>query len=123
MSAATQRVPSTKTPWGDSKIKRGAESGSAQTFYPGAMSCINSAGYAVKGADASGYQFDGIVSDSNHIDVLTTDADGDKVVTVDRPFRFTMKIASAVITDIGKAVYILYDNEVAYSGTTYSIMV
>jgi|ERR1043165_8980942 hypothetical protein len=122
MAAATQRVPASVTKWGDSKVWRDLYA-TAGTLYPSCMMCINSSGYAVKGADTAGYMFDGLLSDSNAITILAADSSGDKRALVDRPFRFTMKIASAVITDINKAVYILYDNEVAYSGTSNSIMV
>src|SRR5262245_994962 len=122
MAAATTGVGSTVIPWGDDKIKRDCPA-AADIYYPGAMMCITSAGYVVPAADTAGYQFDGLMADSNRVEVLATDGSGDKKVIVNPPFRFTMKIASAVITDIGKAVYVKFDNEVAYSGLSASILV
>ncbi len=116
MSNATAKAQSSTTPWGDSKVKRPLAAAAA-TYYPGTMIAIDSAGNAVKCDNTAGIRFDGLMSDSFRITVDSGDSAGDKKVTVDRPFRFTMYIASASAGDEGKAVYAAYDNEVSYSQT------
>lgn len=125
MANATAKIPMTTTPWGDDKIRR-APTGVVQTWYPGAMTAINSSGVAVKCDDTSGIQFDGIHHSTGRVNILVGDADEcadpAKQILVKRPWRFTMKIASAAAGDEGKKVYALYDNEVAYS-TSNSVLV
>lgn len=122
MAAATARVPAALTPWGDSKIRRPLAAGAA-SYYPNAMICLNSSGNAVKASDTAGLRFDGLVADSIRIEVMAADSAGDRTVMVERPWRFTMAIAAAVAGDIGSPVYVKYDNEVALSGTSHSILV
>ena len=122
MANATSKAQSATVPWTDDKIKRDLAA-TAATYYPGTMIAVNSAGYAVKCDDTAGLRFDGLMADSYRITVESTDSAGDKVVTVEKPWLFQMKIASAAITDVGRKVYALYDNEVAYSGVSNSILV
>ncbi len=121
MTAATAKVQSTTQNWGDSKIKRSL-SADVATYYTGSMICMNASGYAVKASNTAGLRFDGIMASSQRVSVETGDAAGDKVIDVEKPWMFTMTIASAAITDIGRKVYALYDNEVAFS-TSASILV
>lgn len=123
MATATSKAESATVAWGDDKIYRDLAAVAA-THYAGTMIAINSSGYAVKCEDGTaGLQFDGLVANSPPIETTTDDTDPRKKVSVQRPFRFTMKIASAAITDIGRAVYALFNNEVAFSGVTNSILV
>lgn len=127
MANATTKVPSSTTPWGDDKIFR-IPAASAKTFYPGMMIARNSLGNAVSCDDTAGISFDGINANTvrtqiNSDDTLATMAlDQSKQILVERPWRFTMPIASAVAGDEGKAVYASFDNAVAYS-TSHSILV
>lgn len=122
MANATAKAQSQTVPWGEDKIKRNLAA-TAATYYPGTMIALNSSGNAVKCDDTASIKFDGLMADSFRITVDSGDSAGDKKVTVERPFRFTMKIASASAGDEGRAVYALYDNEVAYSGVSNSIQV
>jgi hypothetical protein len=127
MANATTRNPTTLTPYTTDTIDRDLSVASAATYYLGTFIALNASGHAVKCTDASGLRFDGVAVSFNdsfsQIVVATTDTLGDKKVRVSRPFRFRAKIAAAAITDIGSPVYALYDNEVALSGTTHSILV
>lgn len=113
------------TPWGNDTIKRDLYgSGSEVTYYPGSMVCLRSDGYATKAADTAGLRFDGIVADAVRTTVFAGDSSGDRKVTVQRPWRFSMAIAAATIADIGTAVYALYDNQVALAaGVSNSVHV
>ncbi len=122
MANATSKAQSSTVAWSDDKVKRDLAA-TAATYYPGTMIAVNASGYAVKCDDTAGLRFDGLMADSFRITVESTDSAGDKKVTVEKPWLFTMTIASAAITDVGRKVYALYDNEVAYSGTSNSILV
>lgn len=123
MANVTSKAQIATTPWGDDSIERGLKGSTAAIYYPGAMIAIeSSSGYAVKCDDTAGIVFDGIMKDSVRIQTYTTDANGDKRVTVERPWRFEAPIAAAVVTDVGRAVYAQYDGTVAYS-TSNSILV
>jgi len=128
MANTTSTVPMSITPWGDDKVHRDLSVATAATYYKGAMMALNSSGHAVKCDDTAGLVFDGIATGfsgaENAFEVATTDTLGEKKVTVQRPWRFGMKIASASATDLGAAVYAKYDNEVAlYAGSTNKIQV
>jgi hypothetical protein len=127
-AAAGTKVQSATTPWGDDKIRRPCEAGStnATTYVTGEMIGLNANGNAVHCDDTAGVVFDGIMADSRDITVDSADLAGDKHLYVERPFRFMMYIASTsypLLTDVGKKVYALYDNQVAYSGTANAIFI
>jgi hypothetical protein len=118
----TSKAQTATTPWGDDSVERDLKGGVAATYYPGAFIAIESAsGYAVKCDDTAGIVFDGLMKDSFRITTYTTDASGDKRVTVERPWRFQCPIAAAVVTDIGRAVYAAYDGTAAFT-TSNSIL-
>lgn len=117
MANATAKGPATCTPYETTNIKRVIATGAA-TYYPGTMLALNSSGYAVKCDDTAGIKFDGIMVDSYRVTLDSDDSQTDsnpKKATVQKPMFFTMTIASASAGDEGKAVYALYDNEVAYA--------
>jgi hypothetical protein len=120
MANATQRVASSTVPWTDTKIKRPLTT--AATYYSGAMVALNSSGYAVKCDDTAGIKFDGIIANTVRVTMASDEAAGDRVLDVDRPMRFAMAIASAVATDINRAVYASDDQTVAFT-TSNSILV
>jgi hypothetical protein len=124
MANATATVPMTLTPWGDDKVYRDLSVATAATYYMGSMIALNASRHAVKCTDAAGLIFDGImVGPATHVEVATTDTLGDKKVVVKRPWRFRMKIAAAALADVGSPLYALYDNEVALTGGSHSILV
>jgi hypothetical protein len=92
----------------------------AATYYPGEMIGLDTAGYAVKFADAASVLFLGINAEAVDITVLSTDSAGDKRIKVKRPKEgFAMYIASAALTDVGKRCYAAFSNEVQYTTGTY----
>lgn len=123
MANATTRVQVSTTPWTDDKIKRRPVS-TAQVYYPGAMIAVDGSGLGTKCDDTAGLTFDGINALTVRLQVFSDDdtTDPARQIMVERPFRFQMYIASASLSDIGKAVYAKYDNEVAFS-TSNSILV
>ncbi len=124
MANATAQVPSTTTAWGDDKVYRPCAA-AATTYYVGQMMALDASGNAVHCDNTTGIRFDGILSGgvtSNNITVDSGDSAGDKRAVIERPWRFSMKIAAAVAGDEGKAVYAVYNNEVGYS-TAQSIQV
>lgn len=122
MANATAKAESATVPF-DSKIVKRNLVVSAATYYPGTMIGLNAAGSAVKCDDSAVIQFDGLQADSFRITLDGTETLGDRVVNVEKPRFFIMKIAAAAVTDVGRAVYAKYDNEVAYSGLTYHNLV
>ncbi len=128
MAAATSSVPMTTRPYDDVGVDRSLSVASAATYYLGSMICLNASRHAVKASDTAALVFDGIASAFNqglgYLAVATTDTLGEKKVRVERPHTFGMKIAAAVLADIGREVYALYDNEVAYrAGSTNKVFV
>lgn len=124
MANATSKAQSTTTPFeGPPKIKRDLSVAAAATYYSGTMIGLNASGHAVKCDDTAGVRFDGIAANGQPITVATTDTLGDHKIDVLKPCFFSMKIASAAITDVGRAVYAKYDNEVAFSGVTNAVLV
>ena len=121
MANMTGGVGARTTPFETTIIKRGAVS-TAQTYHPGAMIAINGTGYATKCDDTAGLLFDGILTDQRPITVDSGGSNGDTKLNVDKPRLFTAKIAAAVVTDVGRKVYALYDDEVGFS-TSASILV
>ncbi len=122
MANATAKVAMDTTPWGDDKIKRPLKAVVGAIYYPGTMMALDSSGRSVKCDDTSGIKFDGIACDSGRTTAETGDADGDREITVERPWRFTMPIASATQGDEGRALYAVYDNQVGYTSSN-SILV
>lgn len=121
MAAATQRVSMGIVPWGDDKIELTTQFASAATYYPGQMICRNSSGVAVDATDTAGLTFAGINAESDRIQVFSTDTAG-RPMKVERPWRFSMNIASAAAGDEGKKVYIVDNQTVGYSSSN-SILV
>lgn len=127
MANATSRVGEGSVPWTETGIHR-VPAATTATYYPGAMIATDASGNAVKCDNTSGIVFDGINVNSARVQINSDDTvalmklDQSKQITVDRPMRFAMDIAAAVDTDIGRAVYAAYDNEVSYSQTN-SILV
>lgn len=122
MANATSKAQCTTTEFSGTTTKRGAVS-TAQTYYPGTMLAVNSTGYVTKCDDTSGLTFIGLLNDSRPITVDSGGSNGDQLLNVQQPMLLQMKIAAAVVTDVGRKVYALYDNEVAYSGVSNSILV
>ena len=108
MATATTRVPMSTTHWGDDQVSRPLDN-AALTYYPGAMLALNSAGSAVKMLDTAGLKFDGINAESDRIQVMSGEAVGDRGISVERPWRFQMAIASAALGDEGKVLYAVDD--------------
>lgn len=123
MANTTTRVASTTTPWGDDKIRRRPVD-TAAVYYPGQMIAVNASGRGTVCDDTSGLVFDGLNCLTTRLQIFTGDdtAGQDKQLLVERPWRIGMKIASATASDVGRAVYALYDDEVAFS-TSNSILV
>jgi hypothetical protein len=113
----------TKTAWGDSVTKLPLVGSLNATYYPGCMMGRATTGYAQKLDDTAKLTFDGINAESTDIVALSTDSSGDRTMNVDRPWLFTMTIASAAITDVYRPVYALYDNEVSFSPGSYGNLV
>jgi len=79
-------------------------------IYKGALVCLNLDGYAVPGADTSGYKFIGVAyEDANN----KSGSDGDVSVRVLKTGSFLYPIGSAQQSDMGKKSYIKDDGEVA----------
>jgi hypothetical protein len=122
MANTTGPVASFAVHWGDDKIVLPLYS-TAATYYPGAMMARNSSGYGVKCDDTAGIQFVGINAEGQNTTVFSGESSGDRSVLCKRPWRFAMAIAAAAAGEEGDAVYAKYDNEVAYSGVSNSILV
>jgi hypothetical protein len=119
MANATGRVSMTTTKFADEKTHRDLVGGTTQTFYPGAMLGIDSNGYTTKFDDTAALKFAGTMGESLQKEVLSSDSSGDKKVACQRSRYASFTISSAAITDVGRPVFALYDNEVTYKPGTY----
>ena len=134
----TQRVKNTQTPWNNTSVYRKLLTSPVQTFYPGALlgyiTSGSNAGLVDKLYDTNGpsgnaggtMEFCGIVGDSKEIILTSTSliSDPNPLVQCDRPQFAQFSIASAsAATDIGKPVYALWDDYVAYTGTLNEYLV
>lgn len=122
MANPTAGVPVTTTPFSGEIHKRPLAS-TAQTYYVGEMIGKNSSGYFTKCDDTQALLFAGLKANSVRVTVESGDSAGDKVIDVQRPRYFRIKIASAAAGDEGRLVYALYSNEVSYSPGTYGNVV
>ncbi len=86
-------------------------------IYAGSLVCINASGYAVPGADTSGYKFIGVAEE--YVD-NSGGSDGDETVKVRRKGVHQFSASSMALSDIGGAVYIS-DDQTAAKVTTNSI--
>jgi hypothetical protein len=81
-------------------------------IYKGALVSLNSDGYAVPGADTSGYKFIGVAyEDADN----TSGTDGAVSIRVLKTGSFLYPIASVEQSDMGEKAYITDDGEVATS--------
>lgn len=122
MANPTAAVQAYTVPSTQEKISRGLAA-TVQTYYPNEMIGLDTAGNATKFDDAAKLQFDGLVGDSVRVDVLTGDAAGDREVESIRPRYFSMTIASAAATDVGRPVYAAFSNQVQFTKGTYANLV
>jgi hypothetical protein len=90
-------------------------------IYAGAFVCVNAAGYAVPGDDASGYIFEGIARE--HADNYPAGVSGAITVKVRRRGLFKMTFATAIsIANVGDNVFLKTDETVDVTGNvTYNI--
>lgn len=108
MANPTAQVPNAVAEWGDSKIRRPLVS-TQQNYYKGEGIGMNTSGYFTKFDDSASLLFDGVASDA--WEQPAGASNGTYSLTVDRPFRFLLKMASVAITDAGRLVYALFSNE------------
>ncbi len=94
------------------------------TYYDGQAVGRNAAGALVQCDDTAKCEFIGFETDviASSQPVASTDVLGSPNVQgyIDRPYAFVCLIAAAAAGDEGKKVFWLYNNQVAYSGTTYA---
>lgn len=122
MANATAAVARYVVAPGDNKRYLGLKD-TVTTYYPGAMIGRYSTGYAGKMDDTAAMAFEGINCESGRKEIVTADTDGSVTILVERPDLFSMYIASAAITDLGKVVYASYDNEVSFTPGDYANVV
>lgn len=108
--------------------KRGVETLSAETtYYINAMIGTDATGYLCKGDDTQSWAFAGVVRgrEGNPVLPASTAGDGTAVLDVHKPVLFEVILSSVAVTDIGKKVYALFDNQVTLdaSATTYANLV
>ncbi|AWM35899.1 hypothetical protein GobsT_63690 [Gemmata obscuriglobus] len=101
------------TPFGDYITKRGAVS-TAQVFFPNAMIGLTAAGWADKMDDAAVKTFDGVLASAS-TEVLAGGANGDVLLDVNQPRFITVAIAAAAPGDVGRRVYAVDDQTVAFA--------
>jgi hypothetical protein len=125
MAAATAAVKIATVRWGDDKIERTTQFATPTTYYPNQMMCLAGAqvlgGTVDHATDTVGITFDGLNAEADRVQVFGGDTAG-RPMKVERPFKFTMAIASAAPGDEGKGVYVVDNQTVGYV-TTNSIFV
>jgi hypothetical protein len=92
----------------------------AEVIYGGAFVCVNAAGYAVPGEDATGLIFEGVAT--QRVD-NSAGADGDKSVVLRRRGLIKATLATAISqANVGDNVFLVDDESVDVAGnTTYDI--
>ena len=83
--------------------------------YGGSLVCRNTSGYAVPGADTSGFVFEGVAQE--RVD-NSSGANGAKSVVVRKTGIHRFAASGMAITDVGKPAFISDDQTVAKSGVT-----
>jgi hypothetical protein len=94
--------------------KRSVETLSAATrFYTHAMVGIDTTGYYCKADDTQSWIFAGVVRGDQGDPLLPAGTAGDGTIDLDiiRPSHIELALTSVAVTDIGKPVYALFDNE------------
>ncbi|MEN6439781.1 MAG: hypothetical protein ABFD97_14495 [Syntrophobacter sp.] len=81
-------------------------------IFAGSLVCINTAGYALPGADTANFKFIGVATEQAD---NTSGANGDISVRVRRKGIFRLGASAMAITDIGVAVRVSDDQTVAKS--------
>lgn len=99
----------------------------ATRFYTTAMLGIDSTGYYCKGDDTQAWIPGGVVRGDQGNPLLPAGTAGDGTIDLDAemPAWVELKITGVAVTDIGKTVYALFDNEgtLDFSATTYANVV
>ena len=78
------------------------------TIYAGSLVCINAAGYAIPGADASGNKFVGVATEK----VVNSGADGAKSIEVRKGCVAHFVNSDLVLTDIEEVCCVMDDQTV-----------
>lgn len=112
----------------DEFITKGFETLAAETrLWPNAMLGVDITGYLCKLDDTQGAHFFGLVSQELGAPLLpiSTAGDGTAKHRAHQPFRFELPISGIAVTDFGKLVYALFDNQGTLdpSATTYSNLI
>lgn len=79
-------------------------------IYAGSLVCLNTSGYAVPGADTSGFRFLGVAREAAD---NSSGANGDLLVRVGRKGVFRFSASGMAVTDVGAAVKVADDQTVA----------
>ncbi len=124
MANATAIVPIGLVRVTDRFRKRSVETLSAATrFYTNALVGTDTTGYLCKGDDTQSWILAGTVRGDQGNPLLPAGTAGDGTIDLDydQPEEIEITIASVAVTDIGKTVYALFDNEGTFSlsATTY----
>lgn len=128
MANATAKVNRATVHWIDENDKRSVETlSAATTYYTGAMLGVDTTGYLCKGDDTQSWTFAGMVRGREGNPTLQAGTAGDAALGLDyfRPRYIELAITSIAVTDIGKKVYALFDNQgtIDASATTYANLV
>ena len=115
------------TPWTNDPVLRiPAETPSTSTIFYAAQAVMRDvAGNMIQCDDTQKGEFAGVLADFIRTQVDPVDVVqyagvyGDKIFDVTQPQMIMALIASATASDVGKNVYWLYNNQVAYTGLTY----
>lgn len=124
MPNTTKRVLYSQTPVGNIQIRRMPANVTAD-YYMGAMVALNTAGELVKCDDTDGLRFDGVIAGGDSSpEVYRVIANKIRMpIVVDRPPLLQMKCAvTPTVADIGRPLYALDDNTVAFS-TQHGVLV
>lgn len=125
MANATDRVAKKIVRAQDRFRKRSAETLAAATrFYVGALIGIDSTGYYCKADDTQSWIMAGVVRGDQGNPLLPAGTAGDGTIDLDieMPDEVELAISGVAVTDIGKTVYALFDNQgtLDFGATTYA---
>lgn len=128
MSNATDKVNKAVVKWTDENHKRSLETLAAETpFFTGAFLGTDVTGYLCKGDDTQSWLFAGVVRGTEGDPVFPAGTAGARALEIEhqKPRYAEVAVSGVAVTDIGKKVYALFDNEgtLSAAATTHANLI
>ena len=128
MPNATAKVNKAVVKWTDENHKRSLETLAVETeFFTGAFLGTDTSGYLCKGDDTQSWVFAGVVRGTEGDPVFPAGTAGARALGIEhqKPRYAEVAVSGVAVTDIGKKVYALFDNEgtMSAAATTFGNLI